>query len=32
LGAEPRAAAECTRDTRRWALELFFKTLRGLDL
>jgi integrase/recombinase XerC len=32
LRDELRAPAERTRDTRRWALDLFFKTLRGLGL
>lgn len=32
LGSESRTAAERTRDNRRWALDLFFRTLRGLNL
>jgi hypothetical protein len=32
LGDELRSAAGRTKDNRRWAIDFFFKTLRGLDL
>jgi len=32
LGDELRSPAERTKENRRWALDRFFKTLRGLDL